>query len=75
MTLGVGGTRVARARGQALRFVLGEVRWHRPGVKRRVTNVMRRRMAVGGFALTEAIGYRCTPAMERPRRHAAHHVD
>src|SRR5262249_57457641 len=31
MTLGVGGTRVCRARGQSLGFVLGEVRWHRPG--------------------------------------------
>jgi hypothetical protein len=34
-------------------------------------NAMRRRMAVDGFALAEAIGYRCNPTMERPRRRAA----
>jgi hypothetical protein len=31
---------------------------------------MRRRMVMGRFALAEAIGYRCTPTMERSRRHA-----
>jgi hypothetical protein len=35
-----------------------------------MTNAMRPRMAVDGFALAEAIGYRCTPTMERTRRHA-----
>jgi hypothetical protein len=35
-----------------------------------MTDAMRRRMAVGRFALAEVIGYRCTPTMERSHRHA-----
>jgi hypothetical protein len=31
---------------------------------------MRRRMAVDRFALAHTIGYRCSPTMERSRRHA-----
>ena len=72
MTLGVGGTRVRPASG-ANRSVSCWVRYAGTArvVKGRMTNAMRPRMAADGFALAEAIGYRCNPTMERPRRHAA----
>jgi len=75
MTLGVAG-RGCAARA-ANRSVSCWVRYAGTArvVKRRMTNAMRQRMAVNGFALAEAIGYRCTPTMERTRRHADHHVD
>jgi hypothetical protein len=31
---------------------------------------MRHRMGIDRFALVEGIGYRCSPTMERSRRHA-----